>query len=305
MHQICDHIRYKNINRVGFRRIEFQNLQAAISELGDALLESPKLKELEWCDNPIESTEDMAQFMRVLSQKEAVDELRFNRNGNENTLALLSDVDFSTYKYLDLRDNDLQTNGRTDIPDLIATNPSLESLVLGENRLNDDDAVLIAQALGSNTHLKWLDVEDNSIQGRGMRALYEAVYDTSSLNALSDSNHSCVIDGLTEDFDLEAINGQSNGRYFIYGRYLNRMCKIHKLMVQRYFYGGGNVPHLNTEMSSEDSVRLAPFLLESVVRRHDAFLKESDESIECSLGLLYELVKDWKMAELFSFIGRN
>ena len=83
------------------------------------------------------------------------------------------------------------------------------------------------------------------------------------------------------------------------------MCKIHKLMVQRYFYGGGNVPHLNTEMSSEDSVRLAPFLLESVVRRHDAFLKESDESIECSLGLLYELVKDWKMAELFSFIGRN
>ena len=85
---------------------------------------------------------------------------------------------------------------------------------------------------------------------------------------------------------------------------MNRMWKIHKLMVDRYSNGGGNVPHLNMEMSSEDTVLLAPFMMESVVRRHAAYPDWYDESYLCrsySLGLLYELVKDWKMAELFSF----
>ena len=302
MHQICDHIRYKNINRVGFRRIEFQNLQAAISELGDALLESPKLKELEWCDNPIESTEDMTQFMRVLSQSDTVDSLTFMWNGNENAQALLSGFDFSTYKHLILGFNNLQTNGRTEIPDLIAANTPLDSLFLHANRLNDDDAVLIAQALGGNTHLRMLHVADNNIQERGMRALYEAINDTSTLNALSDCNHSCFIHGLSDNFDVEPINraycSPSSGLN------MNRMWKIHKLMVDRYSNGGGNVPHLNMEMSSEDTVLLAPFMMESVVRRHAAYPDWYDESYLCrsySLGLLYELVKDWKMAELFSF----
>ena len=129
-----------------------------------------------------------------------------------------------------------------------------------------------------------------------MRALYEAVNNTSTINALSDSNHTCLLVGLSEDFDLDAINLESGSN----GLYMNRMFKIHKLMVERYI-GGGNVPHLNTEMSScEDPVLLVPHLMESVVRRNDAFPKKY-KGFECSLGLLYELVKDWKMAELFSF----
>ncbi|EJK47650.1 hypothetical protein THAOC_33615 [Thalassiosira oceanica] len=267
----------------------------AISQLGNAL-KSPKLKCLEWYENPIESTEDMNQFTRVLSQSDAVDELSFGRNSNENAHAILSGVDFSTYKVFNLWGNNLQTNGRTDIPDLIAANSPLEELSLYQNRLNDDDAVLIAHSLRGNTHLRKLDVEDNDINERGMRALYEAVNDTSTLNALSGSNHSCFLEGLSDDFDLEWINEQEGWN----GICMNRMFKIHKLMAERYLNGGGNVPHLNTEMSGENAVFLTPYLMESVVRRHDAFQKKYNE-VECSLGLLYELLKDWKMAELFSF----
>ncbi|EJK65420.1 hypothetical protein THAOC_13717, partial [Thalassiosira oceanica] len=161
--------------------------------------------------------------------------------------------------------------------------------------LNNDDAVLIARSLGGNTNLSLLDVSDNVIQERGMRALYEAVSDTSTLNALSDSNHSCFLEGVTEDFDLDGINENDGSQRLN----INRMCKVHQRMVQQY-HNGGIVPHLNIEMSGDNSVLLAPFVIESVVRRHDAHPKLT-KSFECSLGLLYELVKDWKMAELFSF----
>ncbi|EJK58871.1 hypothetical protein THAOC_20970 [Thalassiosira oceanica] len=296
MRQICNHVWHRNISTVEFRDNGFANMQDAISELGKAL-KSRQLKSLAWLQNSIESTEDMNLFTRVLSRSNAVDKLTFARNSNENAQALLSDVDFSRYKLLNLSSNDLQTNGRTDIPDLIAVNSPLEELYLYSNRLNDDDAVLIAQSLSRNTHLGRLNMENNNMQARGMRALYEAVNDTSTLNALSDSNHSCYIDGLSDDFDLSAINLDSGAN----GIDRNRMCKIYQLMVERYRYGGGNVPHLNSEMGGEDTVLLAPYLMESVVRRHDAFQKSYYESSACSLGLLYELVKDWKMAELFSF----
>ncbi|EJK76400.1 hypothetical protein THAOC_01840, partial [Thalassiosira oceanica] len=297
MRQICHHVRHKNIRMVVFENIRLTNMRDAICELGKAL-KSPKLKSLMWSGHPIESTEDMTLFMRVLSQSDAVDKLKITRNGNDNAQALLSGVDFSTYKVLDLWGNDLQTNGRTNIPDLIAANPPLVELNLRVNRLNDDDAVLIARSLGRNTHLRKLDVGNNNIQERGMRALHKAVNDTSTLNALGDSNHACRLAGLTGDFVLTAINSDSG----LNGIHMNRMFKIHKLIAERYLTGGGNVPYLNMEMRGEDYVLLAPYLMESVVRRNDAFPKKYNKSSECSLGLVYELVKDWKMAELFSFV---
>ena len=83
----------------------------------------------------------------------------------------------------------------------------------------------------------------------------------------------------------------------------NRMFKIHKLMVQRYSNedSDGNVPYLKMEVGSENFVLLAPYLMVSVVRRHDAFPDWYNESRECSLGLLYELVKYWYVAKLLSF----
>ncbi|EJK59541.1 hypothetical protein THAOC_20220 [Thalassiosira oceanica] len=295
MREICHHVRHRNITQVHFSNNEFTNMHAAISELENAL-KSRKLKSLSWSQNRIEYAEDMNLFTRALSRSNSVEELTFRWNSNENAQALLTGVDFSSYKVLNLFANNLRTNGRTDIPDLIAANPALVVLNLDGNQLNNDDAVLIAQSLGRNTHLRKLNVGNNNIRERGMRALYEAANNTSTLNALSDSNHSCLLEGLSKGFDIDAINSDSGSN----GLCMNRMCKIHKLMADRYRRGGGNVPRLNSEMGGENSVLLAPYLMESVSRRHDAFQEKYDESSECLLGLLYELVKDWKMAELFS-----
>ena len=75
-------------------------------------------------------------------------------------------------------------------------------------------------------------------------------------------------------------------------------------MVERYRSEEGNVPYLNSEMGGDDSVLLlAPSIMESVHRRHTA-IDENKSWRLCEtsvLGLLYELAKDWKMTELFSF----
>ncbi|EJK52072.1 hypothetical protein THAOC_28701, partial [Thalassiosira oceanica] len=89
MRRICSHIRHKNISTVSFENSQFTNMRGAISELGKAL-KSPKLKSLTWYRNPIGSVEDMNLFTRALSQSNALDELTFMWNSNENAQALLS-----------------------------------------------------------------------------------------------------------------------------------------------------------------------------------------------------------------------
>ena len=290
MGMICDNLRGKNIREVAFTRIHFTNVGAAILALRNMLLYSPQVKSLVWSEIPIDSVDDMALFTQMLSDR-PVEELNFVLNGDGNAQALLEGADLSKYKRLRLRGNNLRTNGRADIPDLIASNSPLESLDLSSNNLNNDDAVLIAESLSRNTHLKNIILlyNNDKIQERGKNALLRALKDTSSMNALSDSNHTCNIAGLY----LVATNmcGQ-----------LSRAFKIHSLLAERYHSGEGNVPYFNREMNDEDSVLLAPFIMESVHKRHAAIEKRHSYYVYgiSVLGLLHELVK-WKMSELFSF----
>ena len=69
-------------------------------------------------------------------------------------------------------------------------------LSLETNNLNDEDAVLISRALKHNTNLKELWLGGNNITEVGNGALRKAVYDTTSLNTVSESNHTCFIKGI-------------------------------------------------------------------------------------------------------------
>ena len=293
MGMICNNLFGRNIREVAFSRIQFANTRDAILALRNMLIYSPQVKSLVWSEIPIESADDMALFTQMISELSErqldFEELRFDWNGSGNAQALLAGVDLSKYKRIELRGNNLRTNGRADIPDLIASNSPLEWLDLCSNRLNDDDAVRIAESLGQNTRLRELSLEGNNIHERGKNALLRAVRDTSTMNALSDSNHSCSLEGL----NLVAIN--------VYGQ-SSRAFKIHSLMVERYRSGEGNVPYFNREMNDEDSVLLAPLIMESVHRRHTAFKEKYSLCYDNTsiLGLLHEIIK-WKMSELFSF----
>ena len=75
---------------------------------------------------------------------------------------------------------------------------------MGNNNLNDEDAILIARALKNNTNLIRLRLGDNDITEIGINALSEAIYNPQSLNSVSDCNHTCTITGLT--FDVTVRN---------------------------------------------------------------------------------------------------
>ena len=54
---------------------------------------------------------------------------------------------------IDLSNNNIDSMGAIKIAEYLESNPQIEELTLAHNRLNDDDAILISQALKRNKHL--------------------------------------------------------------------------------------------------------------------------------------------------------
>jgi Ran GTPase-activating protein (RanGAP) involved in mRNA processing and transport len=79
--------------------------------------------------------------------------------------------------------------GAVKIAEYLEDDPPICRIDLDHNRLNDDDAVLISQALKRNTNLTSIFLSSNNFTSIGVKALLTCVFDSSSLNAISDSNH--------------------------------------------------------------------------------------------------------------------
>ena len=115
--------------------------------------------------------------------------------------------------------------------------------------------MLFARALKHNSNLSDLYLGENNII-----EIQNAVYDTTSLNTVSDSNHTCFIHGVGLDDDVRQNFSSLNTN--------NRARKIYYLSSLRN-REGSNVRHLNLEFGGEndeddDSIKLVPKVLESI-----------------------------------------
>lgn len=82
-------------------------------------------------------------------------------------------------------------------------------MCLQGNKINDDDALVIASSLRKNSTLKSLHLEHNDMSDKGRCFLFKSLYDISSLNGVSDSNHTCMVTvGDTSDM-LNWENGET------------------------------------------------------------------------------------------------
>ena len=81
------------------------------------------------------------------------------------------------------------THWAVKIAEYLESDPPIDRIDLDHNRLNDDDAILISQALKRNTNLKTICLLMNNITSIGVKVLLNCVFDSSSLNAISESNH--------------------------------------------------------------------------------------------------------------------
>jgi len=161
--------------------------QKGIRFVLDYLQRNSKCKKL--CLNyNVMSSEDVNQLCQIVKDHPSIERL---------SLCGCKDEDFDGYdmlqrimraarnklKSLDLGDSNIKTGGDTFISDFLAGNPMLRSLHLHINKLDDNDAAMIATALKHNTNLKILDLQ----------LLHKAVFDKTSLNSAADSNHTCRV----------------------------------------------------------------------------------------------------------------
>jgi len=104
----------------------------------------------------------------------------------------------SNIKDMDLSNNNIGSPGAAKIAEYLETNTGMIQLNLDRNSLKDTDAILFAKSLKKNTKLQQLQIRQNNFTLTGVKSLIKGVFDTSSLNAMSDCNHVCALQILSE-----------------------------------------------------------------------------------------------------------
>merc|ERR1711862_39470 len=188
----------------------------------------------------------------------------------------------------------------------IAVHPRLEYLDISNNKFDDQDVFCFAEALRVNRKLDRLDLENNCISDIGKHVLLQTLYDDSSLNAVSDSNHVCTIVGIgLPEYHYQVTNEKKSFLNNLEGPDCNRARKIFVLLLERN-RDSTNVRHLESEFK-EAALMMAPIVI-AVIQTYgdqrekkkqwngDDFVPIEDGKV---LSIVYELCRNWQMPSLY------
>jgi hypothetical protein len=133
---------------------------------------------------------DLAHCLtRSLRSHTCINDLRLTHCDLGSSPEIISVILQSNINYINLGSNNIDSLGAVKIAEYLEDDPPIEMLSLERNHLNDDDVILIAQALKKNTNLEMACLYNNNLTSTGVKALINCVFDSSSLNAISESNH--------------------------------------------------------------------------------------------------------------------
>jgi len=158
----------------------------SLSKLVDA---SSQLQTFCLHHNVIDNMDSARCISKSLKSHVCINSLNLTHCDLGSTPEILVIILQSDIKHINLNNNTIDSLGAVTIAEYLEGDPPIERLYLDRNRLNDDDAILISQALKRNTNLRRLDLERNNITSVGVKALLTCAFDSSSLNAISESNH--------------------------------------------------------------------------------------------------------------------
>jgi len=292
----------KPITEFVIKRNEFANNEGT-KFITECIKHNNELQDLDWVNNQILNTKDAMLLVACIINHPSITKVQLENclGGEINSYEVLCPL-FSSdtrWDHLDLEGNNIQTKGGTEIPNYIMSNPPLNNLFLADNKLNDDDAIMIAKALKGNTNLEYLRININpGITDIGRTALTKAVYDPTSLNSMSDCNHICQI------YPSMGIPiGCSNGNRNLTSSNARRVSKIYHLLSVRN-REGSNVKHLNLEFEidedeEDNSLKLVPKVLAAIQHYHDKYLPYNGPQLHHSLSITFEVLRGWKMPELY------
>jgi hypothetical protein len=148
-----------------------------------------ELQEFYLFHNRIDDMDSARCLSRVLKSHNRIFQLHLPHCDLGSSPEILLIILQSDVKNIFLDNNNIDSLGAIKIAEYLGINPPIRSMNLGCNRLNDDDAILILQALKRNTNLQVINILKNNLTSIGVKALLTCVFDSSSLNAISESNH--------------------------------------------------------------------------------------------------------------------
>jgi hypothetical protein len=205
---------------------------------------------------------------------------------------ILSVVLQSEVKNINLDSNNIDSLGSVTIAEYLESDPPIEHLRLEYNQLNDNDVILISQALKRNTNLKTLSLHHNNFTSIGVKALLNCVFDAFSLNAISESNHMLkqmdILGGWEGDMDgcsyIPSLSEILEGNI----RILLRLDRTQKIILALQ-----DKDSLLTYLANVP-VELIPEVLAFPLRQAD------DQPQHKHLNIVYSTMRWWNMPMLYS-----
>ena len=158
----------------------------SLSELVDV---SSELQVFHLHHNQIDYMESARCLSRSLKSHACINHVRLTHCDLGSSPEILLVILQSDVEYINLDYNNIDSLGAVKIAEYLESDPPTLHIGLAYNKLNDDDAILILHALKRNTELYGINLVSNKITSIGVKAVLTCVFDSSSLNAISESNH--------------------------------------------------------------------------------------------------------------------
>ena len=194
--EVMDIILATNIGGKIDRCIKFTNTNLCgegIISLSKLIQNNPTVNSLHLSHNSITDINAAVTLSKTLKPRLLMSNLDLSHCNLGNDANILVAVLQSDVMMMVLDYNNISSSGAVKIAEYLKDNPPVQNLRLNNNNFTDDDATIFAQALKKNTNLRFLFLEGNRFAAEGIKSLIKAVYDPTSLNSISESNHKCLL----------------------------------------------------------------------------------------------------------------
>ena len=137
---------------------------------------SSKLLTVNLHHNRMDNMESARCLSRSLRSQNCITELIITYRDLGSSPEILLVILQSDVRRINLSNNNIDTLGAVTIAEYLQVDPPIEELSLQFNRLDDDDAILISQALKTNTNLHAIYLLVNNLTSTGVKALLTCVF---------------------------------------------------------------------------------------------------------------------------------
>ena len=293
------------------RSIQLKKLQLICIDLGDSgflqlssfLKDNSSLINLQLAGDEINDTGVASSLSDEITNHPSLQTLVLAKCGLNNVNILSRILEGCTrLRQISIAQNEIGSDGATVLADFIGGNHSVETLDLERNRISDSDTPMLATALGRNTRLGIFDLTRNNVTEDGRNVLLKALFDTTSMDSIVESNHTCSLNtcydatGNGWEQQLTAVEGAViliNFEGDSIGEKIRKKVILALCMLDGELF---DLSHFNNV-----PLQLMPRVLELIqehTRHRTRRLSQADLDKE-ALSRLFHTLRGWKMPLLF------